>query len=619
MAIKIVFQKWNSGAGLIRLAWREVCACWRDLFFYSLFFQLLSIAVLVPLTAGVAELVLARSGTLAVSNSAIAAFFLSPAGVLWCFVAATSYLILAYASSAGMLRIAWAGHRNQTISAAAALALTVRDLPRLARLAFRHVVGHGIRFVPFALLLGVIHQVFLSSYDIYYLVTETPPIWWFALSMATLVVGGACWVHGRLYLRWVLSLPVLVFEDQTPRQALARSEDAMQGQGGYVLRPIFLAGVLVALAPAVLTAFFDVAANLVFRVVPSTMVLLAPSLFIFAAAYLLSALVVGFLTLATSSFVIAHLYVAIDRDAAKEVEPQGETPLDANTMRRVSLASLTVLGLGLFCAMVYTGFIVRDMDFENDVEIAAHRGSSLRAPENSMPAIDLAIAEGADVCELDFQELGDGTIVMMHDTDFRRIAGRTDSVWEVGYDEVKDMDVGSWFGPEYSHLRLVTLEDVLQQTRGRIGLNLELKFHGHEKNFIANVIEILRDAGFKDRGFVSSLDIKALQTLRVQAPEFRTGAILAKTLGAPSKLDSEVLSVSARMATPGFIDSAHRAGKEVHVWTLNDRKQMLRFINLGVDSILTDDPLQLREILDERQALSREDRLLLRIRTVLLN
>jgi glycerophosphoryl diester phosphodiesterase len=148
---------------------------------------------------------------------------------------------------------------------------------------------------------------------------------------------------------------------------------------------------------------------------------------------------------------------------------------------------------------------------------------------------------------------------------------------------------------------------------------LELKFHGHESAFIRNAIEALREADFQDHCIVTSLNIPGLNEFRRQAPEFRVGAILAQVVGRPLQLQAEVLAVSTRMATSDLIDAAHRVNKEVHVWTVNDPLQLGRFADLGVDSIMTDDPVLLAEVLTQRAEMSRESRLLLKVRARLLH
>ena len=98
------------------------------------------------------------------------------------------------------------------------------------------------------------------------------------------------------------------------------------------------------------------------------------------------------------------------------------------------------------------------------------------------------------------------------------------------------------------------------------------------------------------------------------APEIEVGFIAASTITDITVLDVDFLAVSTSMATRGFVRAAQRDGKEVHVWTVNDRAGMLRMIELGVDNIMTDDPALLREVLAERASLTDVEKLLLAFR-----
>lgn len=612
-------MKSQSITHLIGTAWGDVRALWWPLLFYNFFFQLIYIVILAPLTAWVTQWLLARSGNLAVSNTAIVGFLLSPLGIVWIIVAGTFALVLVYAASAGMLRIAWAHRAGARLSAPAALAMTLKGMPHLARLGVLHIRAHLVRLAPCVLLIGLIHYFLLSSYDIYYLATQTPPVWWLAIALVAVVACIILWVNGRLYVRWILSLPAMLYERVPPVEAVARSTAVMKGQTRRIIRPIVVVTILLFAAPLVVSTIFDFAGGLLFAALPERMAVLVPALVIFLGTYFVAGVIAGFVTVALNAAFVSRLYLSVREAAGFGAAPPAVDTVDATDALKLTCGTLAILGLGLLIALGYATYIVKQTDIRNDVSITAHRGSSIRAPENSMAAIDLAMEEGADYCELDFQELRDGTIVMMHDTDFRRIAGLARSVWEVDFAEVKNLDVGSWFAPEYSDMRLKTLTEVMEFARGRIILNIELKIHGREKALISNVVRTLREANFTDHCIVTSLDLATIRRVRETAPEFRVGAILAQTLGDPMRLDADMLAVSTGMATTDFIDAAHRADKEVHVWTLNDVAEMNRFIDRGVDSIMTDDPLLLSQVLKERAELSPEAKLLLKVRAALLN
>ena len=97
--------------------------------------------------------------------------------------------------------------------------------------------------------------------------------------------------------------------------------------------------------------------------------------------------------------------------------------------------------------------------------------------------LEAAVEDEADCVELDVQQLADGTIILMHDSNFRRTTGVSRNVWEVGWEEVQTYDAGSWFSPEFEGERIPTLEEFLQAADGRMFLNIEIKATGREQNF----------------------------------------------------------------------------------------------------------------------------------------
>jgi glycerophosphoryl diester phosphodiesterase len=270
--------------------------------------------------------------------------------------------------------------------------------------------------------------------------------------------------------------------------------------------------------------------------------------------------------------------------------------------------------VGGIAAIGGTAAAVDRLRLEPTVAITAHRGSSLRAPENSLGALTAAVEDGANIAEIDVQETADGAVVVIHDTDLRRIAGDPRGIWEVSSAELATLDAGSWFDPGFASERIPTLEQAIRLVRGRMLLNIELKFNGHDERLVERVVEILNREGFAEEAVITSLDYGALQDVRSLTSVVPVGFIVASTLSRITRLDVDLIAIERRRATPSFIRAAHRAGKEVHVWTVNDRAGMQRFVELGVDNIITDDPAMLRDLLAERAALSDPEKWLLTFR-----
>jgi glycerophosphoryl diester phosphodiesterase len=255
--------------------------------------------------------------------------------------------------------------------------------------------------------------------------------------------------------------------------------------------------------------------------------------------------------------------------------------------------------------------MLNTIQLEDETEITAHRGASADAPENTMAAVNAAIKQGADWVEIDVQETADGHVVVFHDSDFKRVAGNELKIWEATLDDLQDLDIGSWFAPEFKDERVPMLEQVLETCQGKIGVNIELKFYGHDVRLEERVIEIVEKYDMESEVVVMSLKLKSVQRLRELKPSWQVGLLTAAAIGSLRRVDADFLAVSAGTATRDFIRETHRSGKKVHVWTINDPIAMSTMIGRAADNLITDKPAVARQVLEERAKLGVPERVLL--------
>jgi len=232
------------------------------------------------------------------------------------------------------------------------------------------------------------------------------------------------------------------------------------------------------------------------------------------------------------------------------------------------------------------------------VQITAHRGASGSAPENTIIALQKAIEAGAEYAEIDVQETYDGKLVLLHDPDLKRTTGIKKNIWQTTYDKIKNLDAGSWFSEEFKGERIPLLEDAIEFIRGRMLLNIELKTNGNEVRLAERVCEIVKRMNFSDQVILTSFEPDQLRAAEITSPGIRTGLIFYFM---PSydilSMPYSVLSLHKRNAGKKFLDQAREAGKELHVWTVNEEKDMHDLIQTGVDNIITNYPERLRSIL----------------------
>lgn len=228
--------------------------------------------------------------------------------------------------------------------------------------------------------------------------------------------------------------------------------------------------------------------------------------------------------------------------------------------------------------------------------VASHRGDKEGAPENTLPAFELAIASDAEFVETDLQLTADGVPVLMHDWTIDRTTNGSGPVWAHTWAELSELDAGSWYSAEFADTRIPTLTDLLELVRpsGKRAL-LELKGSWNAEQLQA-VAEQIHDNHLEQRVVFASFDIMSLRALEQVAADLPRMIITREVVGDPAILAATcgavaiVTSQAFVEGDPGAVDRIHAAGLGVLLYTLNNEETWSEAISLGVDGIITDKP-----------------------------
>jgi glycerophosphoryl diester phosphodiesterase len=583
---------------------------------YDIAYSVLMFAVLGPLSTAVLAAFIAVTGRCSVTNTDIIAFVLSVPGIVGLFITGSLALCGLFVEQAGLMIIAASWLEDVRMPAHRILWRAFCRLPALFLLAVRMLAVYALVGLPVLALAGLVYWLLWSRFDMNYLVTIRPPVFWIGAALGALLLAGYAYVAVQLYLRWVFALPICVFRGESPSSAIRSSRRLARGWKlralvltvVAIVSPAIVTGVLIALVQglgdAVLTGFdWSLTGLLVVAAAVVTLDLgvVAVMSFVGSVAYGMAALL---------------LY----RDACKggdvawvaephplETESSGPPPVWFRSRSAVVWATLAVAAVSL---VICIG-VLSAVEIEDYVEITAHRGDSSRAPENTLAAVRSAIEAGADYAEIDVQLTADDAVVLAHDDDCKRIAGDRRRVRDMTLEEVRTVDAGSWFGPAFAGEPVPTLEEVIALAGDRIRLNIELKVGDDHLELAERVLDIVARTDFESRCIITSLSSDALREIRRMRPDARIGLIVAKAIGDPAKSDVDLLSVQTRLVTDSLMASARNRERPVHVWTVNDPDVMVRLLDLGVTNVITDYPLALRERLREVQQLSDGERFLL--------
>ena len=582
------------------------------LFLISVFYRIIACAALTPLVSGLAGLFLAVSGRMVASNEEIAAFLLEPLGWVAVIVIAAVSLTLIALEQACLMTLAFEASQGAVPRVLGALRFALGRGLAILNLAGRIVLRILLISVPFVALAGLIYLALPTEHDInYYLATRPPAFKWALVGLIVLGIGFAAALIA-FTVRVVFSLPIVLFEASDPRMALGESGRRSKGHRLQLAIGIAIWGVIAAGAAGISTALFVWLGRLLTPMMLGHTLLLMLVIGGLFLAFSLVQLLVSIATTTSFSLLVMHWYR--QRSGAEKIsEVWRQAGGDYGRQDRFRISRRALIGgalLSLVAAAVTGWMLLSNADLEDRTEVAAHRGASNAAPENTLAAVERAIRDGAHWVEIDVQRTADGQVVVVHDRDLMKIGGKPLVVAETRFAELSRVDVGSWFGADFADQRIPSLGTVLDRCKGRIKVNIELKYYGRDDQLGAQVIQIVEDAGMVNDIVIMSLSYDAVRQVKNTRPKWQVGLLSAAALGDLTRLEVDFLAVHSNMVTPDFVRRVHSAGKTLQVWTVNDLVGMTRFFGMGVDAIITDEPARAVRLLVQRAEMDPVERLL---------
>ena len=285
------------------------------------------------------------------------------------------------------------------------------------------------------------------------------------------------------------------------------------------------------------------------------------------------------------------------------------------------LALVVVVFAGILGLTVFREGNPRAIDKDWPVNVA-HQGASAYVPENTLEAYKRALELGAGGLEMDVHLTRDGRLVVIHDDTVDRTTDGSGLVRDMTLAELQALDAGYNFttdGETYKFrgqgIRVPTLNEVYKEFPSAT-VNVEIKESqtGVEKA----LLRVIDEAGAADRTIAASSSTPVIERFRdLSGGRIRTAAsrrevsvfyvasrLRLERLVRPSydALQVPPSYENTRIITRRFVDAAHNRGVRVDAWTINEAAEMRRLRDLGVDSVMTDQPDVLHEVLESRRA-----------------
>ena len=267
--------------------------------------------------------------------------------------------------------------------------------------------------------------------------------------------------------------------------------------------------------------------------------------------------------------------------------------------------SALVVGILLSVSSLFIGgFAYRYSYLFQEVEkplVCAHRGDNVNAPENTMPAFELAASENLQWIELDVHQTSDGVIVCSHDATLKRVIGYNLAIHDLSYSDLSACEMGSWMPGDYEHVKIPKLEEVLTFAKANnMKVQVELKGHPADKGFEENVIKIINDTGMHDEVMVICQNAARLQRVMELDPTITKGYCMVIALGDLNDIPyTDNITIEETYVTPELVRKMHEKGIKVFCWTVDRDDTVQYLVSCGVDVIGTDNPMLISNALEK--------------------
>lgn len=576
--------------------------CGPSLLMFELLYKLSSIAIIYPLFLKGFEFTLSKAGFKYLTNTYVLQYIKSPYTIIFFLLILLFFAFyITYEVSCLTVSFDAAYHGNT---------LTVADIFRSgARLMNKTMKVKRINTFFHVLSVSVMMNITVMIFFILNITFPSSVMRWIDAHRTFIIIMGLLFLAYFIYcMLHIFIINYMAYDGADITESKKRSRNLLKSRGIKT----FL--VMIGWNGIILLGIFIVYWILVGLIWLGTFILdkanfgMAIYLTIFRGILNISKILMVMVTVPLSYGVITGLFFRYRADFGTEVNMGDITEqVDKRRTGFVKLqyfVSIIVVAVSLFFDISYMVQAFEKNPFSkvemfSNTMVMAHRGSSYDAPENTMLAFDNAISAMADYIELDVHETKDGEIVVLHDASLKRTTGVNKKVWNVTYNDIKDLDAGSYFGDdeEFAQCRIPTLREVIEHTKGKIKLNIEIKLSDNEPELVAKVANLINEYELWDDCCVTSMNYEALKQIKKIDSNITTGYVLTIAYGSFYNLDyCDAFSINAAYVNKNIVDAIHNRGKQIFVWTVNSESKAEEMTAMGVDALITDNPVMGREV-----------------------
>jgi len=581
---------------------RRLTAHWKPLILFEILWKLVTLLVIAPACAGLIQLAIHLAKLKYLTTSNLLQFLRSPWTIL---LLAVLLLLAALYTLFEIAAVCICFRQSRFQKVRTTLGRMVRSGLQSVLHFFRgggpFLVLHLLVLIPlmqFSATSGIFTAMGIPDFLAYYMTKKE-----FLLPIYVAAIILCC----LLSVRWVFSSVLFTQNQCSYRSARATSVQLVRGRFWQTFFSVLVWNCCYFAALLVFLCMITVVVLMVIRATGSDDLIMSQAMRILK---LLIQIVLWSFSFFATPICMAHLTALLEKRCVQMPEVVLPEPIplsrSAKPFRRstavLTACCFTVAALGLNLSYVYSVFTgkanFRLALFQNPT-VMAHRGLSADAPENTLYAFSDAISVGADFIELDVQQTRDGVLVVMHDSNLKRTTGVNKDIWDVDYADIQNLDAGSWFDPAYANARIPTLEETLQFVDKRAKLDIEIKPTKHGSDTLEqDVAELITRYQYTDACYVTSFSYGSLKKVKEANPEIRTGYLMSVAYGQFYSLKyADAFSLNKVFVTSQVVNAAHQQGKQIFAWTVNSMSEVRSLCNLHVDSIITDDPVMVQNVI----------------------
>ncbi|PHA75527.1 glycerophosphoryl diester phosphodiesterase membrane domain-containing protein [Bacillus toyonensis] len=586
-------RKRLSIPGVMSHSFQTVKFAFWNVLTFQLAYKLLAAIVFVPLFGIIFNKLLYFGGYANATNDELLAFLKTPYGILAIVILSLLALFLIFTEFAVLIIISYFAHKRQKVKLRPILYKTVTYLPTLFTYCLPGFILYAVVLLP---LLNMGYETALiPQIQIPNFITGEL----FKTTMGQVGYYTFFAVVAYLNLRWIFVLPIVVLEQKPFRTAACKSAALVKESFFKVL--FFLVGFFISIG-IVYIVFFGIYLLCLWGVYEftnpeGTFALLAEStisVFLTSTLYLFSFIVTPFYIMA-----ITRLYlqkVPVEDVLLEEGLDYSKTKADKCFFQKHRWKFISVYIVGIITVGMVVAFIVTFISNSyKEPIIMAHRGYISKGVENTKEAVQGAIDAKADYAEIDVLQTKDGELAVIHDLKLKRLANANVHVSDLTMDELRQLTLSQdGFSGQIS-----TLDEIIKLAKGKIKLNIEVKLHGGEKDFVNKVLKAIKDNEFEKQCVIQTLHYPLIKEFKRANSDIKVGYILYASRANLKNVKADFYVAEEYMLNKKLVKEARKLNKPIYVWTVNDMESLKAYYKLNVDGIITDYPEDARETIKE--------------------